>query len=159
MLNLEEAININNLHFVKECINNGENINNIDKDGFPLVYNACCCKDIEISKFILSLKELNVNVYSPINISLVYMLIHDSKHVLLELLLNNFENVDLVNIHKTVTITAIEKAQRVFENYKHKFEKLNDENSLGTNSDSYMFKELYESSEKVLSLIKMKINK
>ena len=63
------------------------------------------------------------------------------------------------HIHKTVTITAIEKAQRVFENYKHKFEKLNNENSLGTNSDSNMFKELYESSEKVLSLIKMKIHK
>jgi hypothetical protein len=115
------AINQNNLDLVKECLKN-ENINCIDHEGFPLIYNACCGNREKIALYLFKLEELNINVYSPINLSVVYMLIHDSKYNLLKELLHNCKNVDLINIHKKVKITALEKATNVYKKYKKLYE-------------------------------------
>lgn len=139
------AINHNNLDLVKECLKN-EDINCVDNDGFPLIYNACCGNREQIALYLFKLEELNINVYSPINLSVVYMLIHDSKYNLLKELLHHCKNVDLINIHKKVNITALEKATNVYIKYK----KLQEEKKKINNLEV-----LLNSSFKILELIKV----
>src|SRR5579875_3099404 len=94
MLSIFEAIETNDVSILKEVIDHGANVNKRDKKGnHPLIL-AIARKKKEIVKYLLTLKDIDINA-----ISLIYdtALMTACRYNLIDIVesLLNFENIDI----------------------------------------------------------------